>query len=76
MTEFPVGARVIVSADAADVWFGGEVEGTVIESEDPDTIQDSYRTERRVRVEAPDLDWGGHMLTQYVRPEDLTLVTD
>ena len=49
-TEFPVGARVLVSADADDVWFGGEVEGVVIEDDEP--IQDSYVGENRVLVRA------------------------
>lgn len=72
-TEFPVGARVLVSADADDVWFGGEVEGVVIEDDEP--IQDSYVGENRVLVRAQAEAWGG-MLTQYVRPEDLTLITN
>lgn len=72
-TTFPVGSRVIVSAEAHDVWFGGMVAGTVVPSEE--AMDSGYAEEGRVNVLAPDLDTGG-MLTQYVRPEDLTLVTD
>jgi hypothetical protein len=73
VATFPVGARVLVAADADDVWFGGEVEGTVVEA-DAVRPQTSYVEERRVNVLAPDVQFGG-MLTQYVRPEDLTLIT-
>jgi len=71
---FKVGDRVRVSEGAPDVWFGGEVEGVVVE-DDPGLISQSYLDEGRVNVAAPDLDWGG-VLTQYVRPEDLTLITN
>ena len=72
VATFPVGARVLVAADADDVWFGGEVEGTVVEADH--APQASYVEERRVNVLAPDVQFGGK-LTQYVRPEDLTLIT-
>lgn len=71
-TTFEVGARVLVAADADDVYFGGEVEGVVVENDHEP--QESYVLERRVNVAAPDLNYGG-ILTQHVRPEDLTLIT-
>lgn len=71
-TTFEIGARVLVSADADDVYFGGEVEGVVVETDLHDGV---YDAERRVNVKAPCLDYGGDLLTQYVRPEDLTLIT-
>lgn len=71
-TTFPVGSRVIVSAEAHDVWFGGMVAGTVVPSEE--AMDSGYAEEGRVNVRARDET--GMMLTQYVRPEDLTLVTD
>jgi len=71
-TTFEVGDRVRVAADAEDVWFGGEVEGVVIEN---DLIDPRYDQERRVNVVAPCLDYDGEPLAQYVRPEDLTLIT-
>lgn len=71
-TDFPVGSRVRVSADADDVYFGGEIEGVVIEM--GFAVQDTYMEEERVHVKS----LGGAMpgLKQYVRPHDLTLITD
>lgn len=70
-TTFEIGDRVLVSAEADDVYFGGEVEGVVVDGE----ASEEYLAEKRVNVRARDLDYGG-MLTQYVRPEDLTLITN
>lgn len=69
-TTFPVGARVLVAADADDVWFDGDeaVEGVVVPADH--APQASYVAEGRVNV----LEYDG-TLTQYVRPEDLTLIT-
>lgn len=69
-TTFEIGDRVLVSADADDVYFGGEVEGVVVIG----VPSEEYLAENRVNVRARDLDYGG-LLTQYVRPEDLTLIT-
>ena len=69
-TTFEVGDRVLVSADADDVWFDGDeaVEGVVVPGDH--TPQASYVAEGRVNVREYD-----GTLTQYVRPEDLTLIT-
>lgn len=75
-TTYKVGDRVRVSAEADDVYFGGEVEGVVVENDPPEYMGEAYVAEGRVNVQAPDLDWNGALLTQYVRPEDLTLITD
>lgn len=73
-TEFKIGDRVRVAADADDVYFGGEVEGIV--APDPYPELPVYpEGERRVLVEA----YVAHFdlpLTQWVRPEDLTLIND
>lgn len=72
-TTYQVGDHVRVAAGADDVYFGGEVEGVVIEPNPADTCE-QYEDEGRVNVRAIDLDYGTP-LTQYVRPEDLTLIT-
>lgn len=65
---FQVGDTVSVSPDADDVYFEPGTIGTVVADSPSDTCE-QYRVERRVNVQD---DWG---LTQYVRPEDLTLIT-
>lgn len=72
-TEFKVGDRVLVSGDADDVYFsfdGEEVVGVVVPS-DAGPVEERYVNERRINVREED-GW----LTQYVRPEDLTLIND
>jgi len=68
---FQIDDRVLVSADADDVWFDGvgDVEGVVVASDH--APQASYVAEGRVNVREAD-----GRLTQYVRPEDLTLIED
>lgn len=70
MSDFQPGDIVLVSADADDVYFDAEVVGRVI----PDIVakQERYVIEGRVLVEAKDS--YGTLLSQYVRPEDLTLL--
>ena len=75
-TEFKIGDRVRVSAEAAneDVYFGGEVEGVVVP--EPDDYAGRYpKEERRVFVEAWSDDWDT-VLQQWVKPKHLTLINE
>lgn len=75
-TEFNVGDRVRVSAEAAqeDVYFGGEVDGVVVP--EPDDYAARYPNEQhRVFVQAWSEPWGT-VLQQWVKPEHLTLIND
>lgn len=71
-TTFKPGDRVLVAKGADDVWFdfdGPTFEGVVVEASPEDSCA-QYNEERRVNVREAD-----GQLTQYVRPEDLTLIT-
>lgn len=70
MSDFKPGDIVLVSADADDVYFGAEVVGRVLDTEE--AVQASYAEEGRVLVEARSD--RGLIMTQYVRPQDLTIL--
>jgi len=79
MSAFQIGDRVLVSAEADDVYYGGEVvEGRVTNLDVASEDFQQYTDEERVGVEAipTDADGTSGPLFQWVRPQDLQTIEE
>ena len=72
MTDYKIGDRVRVAANANDVHFDGSIIGTVTKDVPSESGFQPYIDEGRIEVTA-DGDKDQWVLDQWVRPEDLTL---